>query len=116
MKAVLHKTLPFVVSLLVLLTGQGVAASRGMETAVGQMILCTGDGPVVVYTDADGQPTQPPHFCPDYAMTLLGAVLDVSSRVPEAPKPDQVQPVRTCRNLIAAPIPHHPARAPPVVF
>lgn len=113
MKPVLNKALPFVLSLLVVLTGQGVAASRGMDRAVGQMVLCTGTGPVVVYMDAEGQPTQAPHFCPDYALTLLGAVSPSKPCLPVAPEIDRPMPSRMTKNLIALPIPAQPARAPP---
>ncbi|WP_170560960.1 hypothetical protein [Ruegeria atlantica] len=113
MKPVLNKALPFVLSLLVVLTGQGVAASRGMDRAVGQMVLCTGTGPVVVYMDAEGQPTQAPHFCPDYALTLLGAVSPSEPSLPVAPEIDRPMPSRMTENLIALPIPAQPARAPP---
>ncbi|MCG7518801.1 hypothetical protein [Ruegeria sp. Ofav3-42] len=113
MKPVLNRFLPFVLSLLVILTGQGVSASRGMDRAVGQMVLCTGSGPVVVYMDAEGQPTQPPHFCPDYALTLLGAVTVADPALPIAPESDRPVPCREADNLIALPVPSKPARAPP---
>ncbi|WP_336510113.1 hypothetical protein [Ruegeria lacuscaerulensis] len=113
MRPVLKYLLPYMLSLLVVLTGQSVAASRGVDAAVGQMVLCTGTGPVVVYMDAEGQPTQPPHYCPDYALTLLGAIDAPHVDVPPAPRPKVAVPARTRGNLIAAPRPHHPARAPP---
>ncbi|CUK05314.1 hypothetical protein RUE5091_02704 [Ruegeria denitrificans] len=116
MKPVLNRILPFVLSLLVILTGQGVAASRGIDRAVGQMVLCTGTGPVVVYMDADGQPAQPPHFCPEYALTLLGAIAVSAPELPVAPDRVQPAPLRKASNLIALPVPYRPARAPPVVI
>ena len=39
--------------------------------AVGLTELCTGSGPVMVQVDDTGAPVGPPHFCPDYALTLL---------------------------------------------
>lgn len=116
MKPVLKKILPLVLSLLVILTGQGVAASRGLDRAVGHMVLCTGDGPVVVYMDADGQPTQAPHFCPDHALTLLGAIALADPVLPEAPGHADPTPLRKADSLIALPIPFRPARAPPGVI
>ncbi|CUH47296.1 hypothetical protein [Ruegeria atlantica] len=113
MKPVLNKVLPFVLSLLVVLTGQGIAASRGVDRAVGHMVLCTGSGPVVVYMDAEGQPTKAPHFCPDYALNLLGAVSIAEPSLPVAPEVDRRMPSRVAENLIALPIPSQPARAPP---
>ncbi|NOD77029.1 MULTISPECIES: hypothetical protein [unclassified Ruegeria] len=107
--------LPFVVSLLLMLTGQGVAMSRGMDTAVGQMVLCTGTGPVVVYMDESGRPTAPPHYCPDYALSLMGAIAAAYPPMPAPPELSQPAPLRDVGNQIALPVPHTPARAPPVV-
>ncbi|WP_037310588.1 hypothetical protein [Ruegeria halocynthiae] len=116
MKPVLNRILPLGLSLLVILTGQGVAASRGMNRAVGQMVLCTGSGPVVVYSDAEGQPTKAPHFCPEYAVNLLGAVIVAALAVPHTPRTAQPAPLRCAGNLIALPVPRRPARAPPVLI
>ncbi|WP_233421984.1 hypothetical protein [Ruegeria profundi] len=102
------------ISLLVILTGQGVAASRGMDGPVGQMVLCTSTGPVVVYMDASGQPTRPAHFCPDYALALLGAIDVPALDLPLASKVTQPAPLRKADNLIALPVPRKPARAPPI--
>lgn len=56
------------------LTSQSMAVARGATGPAGQMVLCTGTGPVAVYVDEDGQPTDPPHICPDCALHLLAAV------------------------------------------
>ncbi|WP_299643623.1 hypothetical protein [uncultured Ruegeria sp.] len=114
MRPVLIRILPYVLSLLLVLTGQGLAVSRGMDRAVGQMVLCTGTGPVVVYMDEDGQPTAPPHYCPDYALSLMGAVAVAHPTMPVAPKQAQPSPLRHLVNQIALPVPGSPARAPPV--
>lgn len=106
--------LPYALSLLVIFTGQGLAASRGMDRAVGQMVLCTGSGPVVVYMDDEGQPTRAPHYCPDYALNLLGAIHEASIAIPPAPSRVLPTPSPLSQDLIAAPLPRHPARAPPV--
>lgn len=105
--------LPLLLSLMLVLTGQGFAASRGLNTAVGQMVLCTGNGPVVVYMDEHGQPTKPPHFCPDYALNLLGAVLDTPLPAPKGPERAKSDIPLRSDSLVAAPIPQRPARAPP---
>lgn len=103
-------------SLLVGLTGQGLANSRGMNAAVDQMEICTGTGPVILYVDADGQPTAPPHYCPDFALMLLGALLPDAAVAPAPlqqalPAPDRTQPSLITRILSAV-----PARAPPVLL
>ena len=57
------------------LTSQSMAVARGMAmTATGQIVLCTGTGPVSVYVDDNGQPVGRPHICPDCALHLLAAV------------------------------------------
>ena len=114
MKTVFRHILPYVLSLLVCLTGQGVAASRGMDAAVGQMVLCTGTGPVMVYVDDTGQPTHPPHYCPDHALSLLGAIHVDAVAAPAPPRRSLPAPVRQGTNLIADPVPLMPARSPPV--
>lgn len=115
MKLVLNRILPIALSLLVILTGQGMAASRGMDRVVGQMVLCTGTGPVVVYMDAEGQPTQDPHLCPEYVMTLLGAIVVAAPALPAPPDLAAPAPLRRSENLIAPPVPRRPARAPPAL-
>ncbi|MGV6802845.1 MAG: hypothetical protein ACWA49_01465 [Ruegeria sp.] len=109
-----RRFLPFALSLLLVLTAQGVAASRGLSAAVGQMVLCTGTGPVVVYMDSEGQPTKAPHFCPDYAINLLGAALTDQPPHPSAPARVQPLPPRRAADLVAAPVPQQPARSPPM--
>lgn len=56
---------------LLTLTSQAMAVARGASAAADQMVLCIGADAVVVYVDAEGQPTAAPHFCPD--CVLLGA-------------------------------------------
>jgi hypothetical protein len=53
--------------------GVTVAAARGQVMAGGEIVLCTGDGPVTVRVDAgDGGPVL--HICPDMAPLLLSGV------------------------------------------
>ena len=53
------------------LTSQSMAVARGSAAATGQMVLCTGTGPVAIFTDAEGRPTSAPHICPDSALNIL---------------------------------------------
>ncbi len=55
------------------LTSQSMAVARGASAATGQMVLCTGTGPIAVFTDASGQPTNAPHICPDSALNIIVA-------------------------------------------
>lgn len=60
---------------IMVLTSQSMAVARGAaRDATGQIVLCTGTGPVSVYVDEDGQPVGRPHICPDCALHLLAAV------------------------------------------
>ncbi|WP_380995191.1 hypothetical protein [Sedimentitalea sp. HM32M-2] len=70
----LSRSVGFALVLLLLLTSQSMAVARGAPGPAGQMQLCTGTGPVMVYVDADGAPVGPPHICPDFALTLLDHV------------------------------------------
>ena len=75
-----------VLTVLLILTGQGLAMARGSAGPVGQTVLCAGSGPVIVYLDADGNPTGPPHFCPDFALHVMAvALLPVQEMPPQWP-------------------------------
>ena len=52
-----------------------MAMARGMAPAADEIVICTGQGAVVMTIDADGNPTAPAHLCPDCAMNLLQGVL-----------------------------------------
>lgn len=106
--------LALALSLLVVVTGQAMAASRGMNAAVGQMVICTGTGPIVVMVDENGQPTQAPAYCPDYALALLGAIIpeDVSA-IPQVPL-EMPALARIRGALISSLLLPPSARAPPV--
>ena len=62
-----------VLALMLALTGQSMAVARGASAAMGQMVLCTGAGPVAIYVDAQGKPTSAPHICPDSALNVAMA-------------------------------------------
>ncbi|MCB4455318.1 DUF2946 family protein [Leisingera sp. McT4-56] len=97
----------------VALTAHSAAARQGERDAAGQMVICTGTGPVTVYVDSEGQPAKPPHHCPDCVMHVLDAVVqpaglvlpvEVSSEVTAG---RQVTPASVQNSLNAS------ARAPP---
>lgn len=71
MRRILHHVLIALVALSFVISGQAIAQAKGASPATGQMVLCTGTGPVVIYTDAEGQPTAPPHICPDCALAMM---------------------------------------------
>ena len=70
----LRPYLALMLALLLAVTGAALAVARGAPTPAGQMVICTGTGPVMVYLDADGQPTEAPRYCPEAGLALLNAV------------------------------------------
>ncbi|WP_323783846.1 hypothetical protein [Leisingera sp.] len=74
MTRILRICLGLFLVLAVALTAHSAAARQGARDAAGQMVICTGLGPEIVYVDSDGQPVPPPHSCPDCVMHLLDAV------------------------------------------
>ena len=65
-----HPILSILLALMLALTGQSMAVARGASAATGQMVLCTGSGPVAIYVDTQGKPTSAPHICPDSALNV----------------------------------------------
>lgn len=75
MKTLLRTYLAVTLALMLALTGQSMAVARGTTSGPsGQMVLCTGTGPVSVHIDETDTPTPPPTFCPDCALNLLAVV------------------------------------------
>lgn len=79
--------LALILALILGLTSHSLAMARGMTGPAGMVELCTGSGPVSVYVDADGQPVDRPHHCPDCALHLLAGVIppDCAPHPVEAP-------------------------------
>lgn len=75
--------LAIALSLVMVLTAHSASAMMGMRDATGQMVICTGEGTTTVYVDADGQPTKPPHDCPDCVMLVLDAGAPPDRIVPD---------------------------------
>lgn len=57
--------------LMLVITGQSMAAQRGAAAATGQMVICIGLQTVTVYVDDEGNPTAAPHICPDCVLHFL---------------------------------------------
>lgn len=85
--------LSILLSLVLVLTSHSAAVARGSNVAVDHFVICAGSVVTVVYVDADGQPTEATHLCPDYALHVLEAVSppsvlpDLLSRPREAVAP-----------------------------
>lgn len=62
-------------TLVLVLTSVSLSVAQGKPAPSGQMELCVGSGSVIVFVDENGDPTGPPHFCPDCMVHVLGGVL-----------------------------------------
>ncbi|MBK0326514.1 hypothetical protein I5535_04320 [Rhodobacteraceae bacterium F11138] len=103
MRLMIQKYTGFGLILLLLLTSESMAVARGAPGPGGQIELCTGTGPVMVYVDENGAPIGAPHVCPDYALTLLACIATPDSAplpVVSAPRSDRVMPDRPCRSFL----------------
>lgn len=101
-------------ALMLALTGQGMAVARGASAATGQIVLCTGAGPVAIYVDAQGKPTTAPHICPDSALNV-----DLTDALALAAAPARIVAfVAPSLQVLTADVPRrktrYDARAPPV--
>ncbi|AGT09731.1 hypothetical protein [Paracoccus aminophilus] len=69
--------LRFFLILMLVLTGQTLAAARGQAQIAGEIVLCQGEVARVVTVDAEGKPVKRVTLCPDMATSLMsGLTLD----------------------------------------
>ena len=80
------------------------------------MVICTGSGPLMVYVDADGNPVQAPHICPDCVLNLLAAIAPQGLHVERASSWGLLRGVDASRAGLAVLAPVPSARAPPFVL
>jgi len=102
-------------ALAVMASSVTMAVARNQPRPIGELVLCTGYGMVVVSVDAKGQPSGPMMPCPDCVITLAG--LDGGGAALPRPPQVLVAQAHALRSL-PAPAPgarvyRHP-RAPPV--
>ncbi|MDF1802963.1 hypothetical protein [Thalassovita sp.] len=81
MTKLLRAYLGVTLALMLALTGQSMAIARGTPSASGQIVLCTGTGPISVLVDENGQPVGKPHICPDCALSVFAALGDEPPQV-----------------------------------
>ena len=108
--------LGYLLAVLIALTAQSAAIARTMPDATGEMVLCTGTGPVMVYFDENGAPTAPPHLCADFALSLILALDDPAVDFLPAGKWSNLHRSESAR---IAPIPRKTvshARDPPILI
>lgn len=70
----LHAHISALLVAVLVLTGHAMAEARTMTNAAGELVLCTGTGPLTILVDAEGKPTGPPHICPDCALALFADI------------------------------------------
>lgn len=109
--------LPYLMVLLVVMTGQAAAVAHAAPGPSGQVELCTGSGPVMVYLDADGQPMGDPVYCPDFALSLILALdLAEAGPVPISLALRGATHVAAAEGLWTVALVVYPARGPPVLI
>lgn len=85
MRALLRIGLTSLLAGVLALTSLTMAVARGEIRVAGEVVICSGEGMVVVRRDADGKPQGPAHICPDMALGLIAA-LDAVPPVLERPQ------------------------------
>jgi len=102
-------------ALCVMVGSVSMAVARNQPRPVGDVVLCTGYGMVVVGVDAQGQPTGPMMPCPECVIAFSG-LAEAGAALPVPPQ-TLVAQIHALRNLpapaVGAQVFRHP-RAPPV--
>ena len=101
-------------ALLVALTSQHAALAQGAAAATGQMVICTGAGLVTIHLDAEGNPTEPGHFCPDCAKALATALIAAETGWRPAPAWRTAAPLPEPAVLVLTATDRPMARGPPL--
>ena len=115
MKLHMRSYLTLFLVLVVTLTAHSAGAMRGMQDATGQMVICSGSGPVVISVDADGQPARAPGNCPDCIALGMDALAPVSHMQLALRRPQgNARPLTPARIQSRMPL-RACARAPPFV-
>ncbi|MCX7559005.1 hypothetical protein OS190_05445 [Sulfitobacter sp. F26204] len=74
--------LSFCLMLVLVSTSHAAALAKGAAVATGQMVICNGNGTILVYTDADGAPTAAPLICPDCIANVALIEVPVIAKAP----------------------------------
>lgn len=99
---------------LLALTSLSAALARGQADPVGSLVICRGLTVVTIMVDAEGNPVETPHVCPDAALTLF---VDSGVVAPDETVRQRLTPVRWGIEPAPAASWHAPgsqARGPPV--
>jgi hypothetical protein len=103
-----------ILAALLVLTSATLGSARGQAMAVGQIVICSGQGIVSVTVDAEGNPVGGVHVCPDCVLTLL-AVTGAAPDLPDLVDDWSLHPWRLGerRAVVAATALPQMARGPP---
>ena len=71
MKQRLGSLFGILMAVVMAVTSVSVAHARGQAGPTGTMVICRGLTVMTVLVDAQGQPTENPHICPDAALALF---------------------------------------------
>ncbi|WP_415921779.1 hypothetical protein [Tateyamaria sp. SN6-1] len=108
--------LHLLLTMTLLATSIGSASARGAAPAVDHVVICSGHGVSVLYLDADGEPTDAPHLCPDCILHLVAPLLTAGSAM-RAEGMARAVPQYFGRSQEVVPLPLTiSARGPPVIL
>ena len=108
--------LGYLLAAVIALTAQSAAVARTMPDAAGQMVLCTGTGPVMIYFDEQGEPTGAPHLCPDFTLSLIIALDGVEFTFGADGVWQSQQKIGLLQRALVLKLDGPNARAPPVLI
>lgn len=113
MNSIFRTYLALILAGLLILSGQSMVMASPTDPA-GQIVLCTGSGPVAVYVDENGAPVGPPMYCPDCALHVLDAVQSPQDApVGLSSRPELLSPGTQVFKALAHPV-RVLARGPPI--
>jgi hypothetical protein len=102
-----------VLSVMLALTGQSMAQARTMPGPAGEIVLCTGQGPVSIQVDAEGNPTGPAHICPDCVAAMMLGLVPAPTLIGRDADVSRPHWMAAALNLAGQPLVAAQARGPP---
>lgn len=99
--------------LALMLSAQALASARGQARIGDAIVICSGASVTTIIVDADGQPVEQTHFCPDMALSLMAAIAPGAGWVAPDPKLLEFRPPEPIGLGQGRTAPAPRARAPP---